>query len=87
MRYKLGKQNIVPDTLSRLPIARNQTFTEVTSNVLDDLHAVVYAITKIGIRTTLSPNIVNTYSLTLVELSEEFKAKLVEGYKHNDKWR
>ena len=65
IRYKPGKQHIVPDALSRLSNAGTST-SDRSEAELDALYA---------------------YTTSLVELDEQFKTKLREGYKLDEPWR
>ena len=61
VRYKPGKSNVIPDTLSRLP-STNKGDTPPEHSELDALY-IIYA-----------------YTTTLVEISEDFKQRIVVGY-------
>ena len=65
VRWRPGKQNVVPDALSRLLRKQEEKFDAQDPGILDEVLA---------------------YNLTLVEMSKEFRAKLILGYQEDKKW-
>ena len=65
VRWRPGKQNIVPDALSRLLRKREEVSDPEATGILDDVFV---------------------YNFTLVEMSEDYRAKLAAAYKKDKKW-
>ena len=75
VKHKPGKENIVPDALSRLASSNKSHYASDRSE-LDALHC-----------TSCDVVPVYQYAATLVEMSEDFRKKILEGYKKDSGWR
>ena len=78
VKHKAGKSNVVPDALSRL---KGTPTPADAADVLDSLHASPgkEAFNKHQDQGT-------AFHVTLVEMSESFKQRLVKEYKKDDQW-
>lgn len=65
VRWRPGKQNVVPDALSRLLRKRVEKFQDDAPGILDEI---------------------SVYNLTLVEMSEDYRSKLMAAYEKDKKW-
>ncbi len=74
VRHKAGKSNVIPNTLSRL-LADVDAAPEEKQAVLENLYGSPIALEK----TTL-PDPVPVYYITLVEIDNNFKKRLIEAY-------
>ena len=75
VKHKPGKDNVVPDALSRLASSNKSNYPPTRSE-LDALHC-----------TSCDTVPVYQYAATLVEMSEDFKKKVFEGYKKDLGWK
>ena len=75
VKHKPGKENIVPDALSRLASSSKSNYAPSRSE-LDALHC-----------TSCDVIPVYQYAATLVEMSEDFKKKVLEGYEKDPAWQ
>ena len=76
VKHKPGKENVVPDALSRLASSNSSTYAESRSE-LDALHCASFD-AEIPIY---------QYVATLVEMSEDFQKKILDGYAKDSSWR
>ena len=75
VKHKPGKENIVPDALSCL-VSSNKSNYASSRSELDALHC-----------TSCDTVPVYQYAATLVEMSEDFKKKILEGYDKDSGWQ
>lgn len=71
IRHKAGRLHLVPDALSRLQARRNRTTLEATTE--DE-----------GILDTLT---VKGYPIATVEIDDDFKTRVQEGYEKDPRWK
>ncbi len=76
VKHKPGKDNVIPDALSRLASSNPSTYAESRSE-LDALHCASFD-TEVPIY---------QYVATLVEMNEDFKEKILDGYTQDPSWR
>lgn len=79
VKHKSGKSNVVPDALSRLKAHPGKQLDDV--GVLDSLHA-HHAMDDY----TMDPSAV-AYHITLAEMSDAFKQRLVQAYQDDELWK
>ena len=76
--HKAGKSNIVPDALSRLPTVRHSSSdTKVDSLDLETYHSHIDG---------PDPN-EDSIRATLIEMSPDFRKKLITGYQEDASWK
>ena len=73
IRHKAGKSNVVPDALSRLQADPNP---EEKQAILESLYA----------EATASSDPLPVYHTTLVEMSDDFKKRLIDAYQKDPQW-
>ena len=79
VRYKPGKKNIVPDALSRLLRDRLECEPDVEpEGILDALH---------GNPEEEPRGFTYIFAASLLELSADFKARLIQGLKDDKRWK
>ena len=83
LRHKAGKSNTVPDALSRLPQASTTQSTE-SEGALDALYGSTECWPEPPSITPAEP--VAVYHATLVEMSDDFKQRLKQGYTKDPHW-
>ena len=97
LRHKAGKSNTVPDALSRLPQATKATSqaSDQSEGALDALYGNVEpqevsptmtSETSTSFPGMASSGIVGIYHTTLVEMSDDFKERLKQGYHEDVHW-
>ena len=81
VKHKAGKSNVVPDALSRL---KGTPTPADATGVLDALHASVAAEAYVGegFRREATP----VFHVTLVEMSDSFKQRLIKEYEKDEQW-
>ena len=85
VKYKAGKANIVPDALSRLQGAPPST-SDSSVSTLDALCADAFV--ELGLREASMNSVKSSaaYHITLVEMSQSFKDRLMLAYKEDKQW-
>ena len=78
IKHKSGKSNVVPDALSRLKADPGKPLDG--TGILDSLYAEGYLKEDFH-----EPAM--AYHITLVEMSDSFKERLVKAYQEDDQWR
>ena len=97
LRHKAGKSNTVPDALSRLPQATktNSQAADQSEGALDALYGnVIIQEVSSGIASQEaadlpempSQEVIGIYHTTLVEMSDDFKERLKQGYRDDVHW-
>ena len=76
VKHKPGKDNLVPDALSRLASSNTSNYTNSRSE-LDALHCASFD----------AEVPIYQYSATLVQMSDEFRKKILDGYTKDPAWR
>ena len=79
IRHKAGKANVVPDALSRL---QADIATEEKQAVLESLYGSPVTLDE----QTAPLEVLSVYHMTLVEMSDDFKKRLVEAYSNDPQW-
>lgn len=82
VKYRLGKQHIIPNALSRLPATPIDTGTDI--NAFGALDIDTY---HSGIEDLEVPDQVYAYQGTLVSMLAEFRQRLLDGYSKEKFWR
>ena len=77
IRHRPGKTNVIPDALSRLPVV------EECKARLIERDAYRY---EDGDALANAQEVVSAHPVSLVEISEEFKARLMDGYREDPRW-
>lgn len=77
VRYKTGKSNVIPDALSRLP-SNNSTRDSANLDTLeiDNYHNAIEDISTLN----------HAFQGSLVSMTSEFKARLIQGYSKEKSW-
>ena len=75
VKHKPGKENIVPDALSRLASSNESNYASDRSE-LDALHCASDDVVPIY-----------QYAATLVEMSDDFRKRILEGYNNDSGWQ
>ena len=82
IRHKAGKQNVVPDALSRLqavdeaPEEKQAVLESLYGRPIELPEQIVFAI----------PESTPVYHMTLVEMSDDFKTRLIKAYAEDSQW-
>ena len=80
VRHKAGKANVVPDALSRL---QADVPSDEKHAVLESLYGNPVAITA---EATTEIDTIPVYHMTLVEMNDDFKKRLVDAYAKDPQW-
>ena len=77
LRYKEGKSNTIPDALSRLPSSSPTIKDPELDFAAEDIAFADLAFANLGLPTAYN------YTATLIEISDCFKQRLLEGYQQD----
>ena len=80
IRHKAGKSNVVPDALSRL---QADSASEEKQAVLESLYGTSIQLES---EATTPPDPLPVYHTTLVEMSDDFKKRLIDAYQKDPQW-
>ena len=86
LRHKAGKTNIVPDALSRLEVKDPQPAGDKEDSILDILYSNADIAEQADTIHYLPDIVPAVYHATLVEIADEFKARIKEGYTKDKRW-
>jgi hypothetical protein len=81
IRHKSGASNVVPDALSRLQAQADIPAAE-KSDILDCLYGSTVSLSQAELDALLPE--VFSYHSTLVQMTDEFKTRILEGYKKDE---
>lgn len=84
IRHKTGKSNVVPDALSRLLGTDSGSSVEGILDVLYG-HAVETLDSDLNLDCVTEVEVI--YHITLVEMSDDFKARFRQAYEADDQWK
>ena len=82
IRHKAGRTNVVPDALSRLQ-GSSTAVVKDGPGILEALHGQVEEERFVDSMRSEMPI---SYHITLVEMSEDFKSRLMEAYVRDEQW-
>lgn len=85
LRHKAGKSNTVPDALSRLPQATVAP-PDQSEGALDALYGSIDSWPKPTATGLQVAESIAVYHATLVEMSDDFKQRLKQGYRSDPHW-
>ena len=86
LRHKAGKTNVVPDALSRLEVKDPQPAGDKEDGILDILYGNADIAEQADTVHYLPDVVPAVYHATLVEMADEFKARIKEGYAKDKRW-
>lgn len=81
VRHKAGKSNVVPDALSRL---QADVASEEKQAVLESLYGSTISLRH---EKTASLEEIPVHHMTLVEMDDDFKKRLIDSYSKDPQWR
>jgi len=84
IRHKSGASNVVPDALSRLQAQIDVPAAE-KSDILDCLYGYTVRLSPAE-RDALLPEVF-TYHSTLVEMTDDFKQRVIQAYANDEQWK